>query len=205
MKRHKITFPGSVICHSLGWLSWHPLWVSSCYTIRPKGAQKSQATKIAAVESTVVIGPMPMPKACSNWNADVRLGNMAWHVGLSKSVNRVGWRWFSSSKTCPEMGMAGLEFSFFKRLAASSYQELMQWDHFLLSLPFDATEFQVNQRSRYLEYLRLSPASSEKLAVGNLPKNLWIEVFVLGDHNLKFLSLKKISRFLFPKLMFSTT
>lgn len=64
--------------------------MSSCSTIRPKGIEKSQATKIAAIESTVVIGPMPTPKACTNSNADVLFGNVTWHVGLSESVNQTG-------------------------------------------------------------------------------------------------------------------
>lgn len=95
----QITITRSIICHSLRWLFWLPPWVSSCSTIRPKGIKKSQATKIAAIESSVVIGPMPTPKACTNQNADVQLGNVTWHVGLSESVNQTGWRGFSSSRT----------------------------------------------------------------------------------------------------------
>lgn len=90
----------SIICHSLRWLSWLPLWVSSCSTRRPQGIKKSQATKIAAVESSVVRGPMPTTKACTNQNADVQFGSGTWHAGLSESVNQTGWWGFSSSRTC---------------------------------------------------------------------------------------------------------
>ena len=85
----------SIICHSLRWVSWLPLWVSSCSTRRPQGIKKSQATKIAAIESSVVRGPMPTPKACTNQNADVQFGSGTWHAGLSESVNQTGWWVFS--------------------------------------------------------------------------------------------------------------
>lgn len=89
----------SIIRHSLRWLSWLPLWVSSCSTRRPQGIKKSQATKIAAVESSVVRRAnantsMYQPKCrCAIWQWD-RCG-----MGLSESVNQTGWWGFSSSRT----------------------------------------------------------------------------------------------------------
>ena len=43
-----------------------------------------------AVESSVVRGPMPTPKACTNQNADVQFGSGTWHAGLSEAVNQTG-------------------------------------------------------------------------------------------------------------------
>lgn len=185
MKWHKITLPRSVIYHSLGWLSWHLLWVSSCYTIRPKGTQRSQATKTAAVESTVVIGPMPMPKACSNWNADVRLGTTTWHVGRSESANQVGWQGFSSY-ICPEIRIASLKsLSFFKRLT-----DLLLGTHAVRT--FCSFWFLWCDRSsgraktKVLQGFLLLYLKSHHWEVSQTTYGQ--KVFVLEDHNLGFLS-----------------
>lgn len=113
----------SILCHSLRWLCRLSLWVSSCFTIRPKGIQKSQASKIAAVESSVAIGPMPTPKAHTNPNAYVQFGKVTWHVGLSESVNQIWWRGVSTSRTCAHNSVRLDSFS--RRLAVTHYYGLM--------------------------------------------------------------------------------
>lgn len=84
---------------------------------------------------------MPTPKACTNPNADVRFGNVTWHVGLSESVNQIGWRGFSSSRTCAHNSNCSIEFSFSRRLAVTSYYEFMHRGHFIHSFPFGAMKF----------------------------------------------------------------